>query len=102
MGMRPRILGTLTLLQKTALAAATVAATEVAVNAATHAMVSHPLLRHLAGDVACAARSRGGLFAAAARVGAYGPKFSFQSFFVGQAQSNRHTTSEGIGVIKSS
>ena len=54
MGMRPRILGTLTLLQKTALAAATVAATEVAVNAATHAMVSHPLLRHLAGDVACA------------------------------------------------
>jgi putative membrane protein len=51
-GMRPAILGTLALLQKTALAAATVAATEVAVNAATHAMVSHPLLRHLAGDVA--------------------------------------------------
>jgi putative membrane protein len=38
-GMRPGILGTLALLQKTALAAATVAATEVAVNAATHAMV---------------------------------------------------------------
>ena len=51
-GMRPGILGTLALLQKTALAAATVAAAEVAVNAATHAMVSHPLLRHLAGDVA--------------------------------------------------
>lgn len=51
-GMRPGTLGTLALLQKTALAAATVAATEVAVNAATHAMVSHPLLRHLAGDVA--------------------------------------------------
>ncbi len=51
-GMRPGILGTLALLQKTALAAATVAATEVAVNAATHAMISHPLLRHLAGDVA--------------------------------------------------
>ncbi len=51
-GMRPGILGTLALLQKTASAAATVAATEVAVNAATHAMVSHPLLRHLAGDVA--------------------------------------------------
>jgi len=51
-GMRPWILGTLALLQKTALAAVTVAATEVAVNAATHAMVSHPLLRHLAGDVA--------------------------------------------------
>ena len=51
-GMRPGILGTLSLLQKTALAAATVAATEIAVNAATHAMVSHPLLRHLAGDVA--------------------------------------------------
>jgi putative membrane protein len=51
-GMRPGILGTLALLQKTALAAATVAAAEVAVTAATHAMVSHPLLRHLAGDVA--------------------------------------------------
>jgi putative membrane protein len=51
-GMRPGILGTLALLQRTALAAASVAATEVAVNAATHAMVSHPLLRHLAGDVA--------------------------------------------------
>ena len=51
-GMRPGVMGTLSLLQKTALAAATVAATEIAVNAATHAMVSHPLLRHLAGDVA--------------------------------------------------
>jgi hypothetical protein len=46
------MLGTLALLWRTALAAATVAATEIAVNAATHAMVSHPLLRHLAGDVA--------------------------------------------------
>jgi putative membrane protein len=51
-GMRPGVLGTLALLQKTALAAATVAATEMAVNAATHAMIAHPLLRHLAGDVA--------------------------------------------------
>lgn len=40
------------MLQKTALNAATVAATEFAVNAATHAVVSHPLLRHLAGDIA--------------------------------------------------
>jgi putative membrane protein len=51
-GMRPGILGTLVLLQKTALAAATVAAVEIAVNTATHAMIAHPLLRHLAGDVA--------------------------------------------------
>jgi putative membrane protein len=51
-GMRPGLLGTLALLRRTALAAATVAATEIAVNAATHAVVSHPLLRHLAGDVA--------------------------------------------------
>lgn len=51
-GMRPGILGTVALLQKTALAAAAVAATEFAVNAATHAVLSHPLLRHLAGDVA--------------------------------------------------
>jgi uncharacterized membrane protein YcjF (UPF0283 family) len=51
-GMRPGLMGTLALLQKTALAAATVAAAEIAVNAATHAMVSHPLLRHLVGDAA--------------------------------------------------
>ena len=51
-GMRPGILGTMALLRKTALAAATVAATEFAVNAATHAVVSHPLLRHLVGDIA--------------------------------------------------
>jgi uncharacterized membrane protein YcjF (UPF0283 family) len=51
-GMRPGMLRTLALLQKTALAAATVAAAKIAVNAATHAMMSHPLLRQLAGDVA--------------------------------------------------
>jgi len=51
-GMRPGVWGTITLLQKTALAAASVAATEFAVNAATHAVVSHPILRHLAGEIA--------------------------------------------------
>ncbi len=51
-GMRPGLFGTLVLLQKTALAAATVAATEMAVNAVTHAVIAHPLLRHVAGDVA--------------------------------------------------
>jgi len=51
-GMRPGVLGTVALLKKTALAAASVAATEIAVNAATHAVVSHPILRHLAGEVA--------------------------------------------------
>jgi putative membrane protein len=51
-GMRPGVLGTVALLQKTALAAASVAVTEITVNAATHAVVSHPILRHLAGDVA--------------------------------------------------
>lgn len=51
-GMRPGLLGTLALLQKTALAAAAVAATEMAVNAATHAIITHPLLRQLVGDVA--------------------------------------------------
>ena len=51
-GMRPGIVGTLALLQKTAMAAATVAATEMAVNVATHSIIAHPLLRHVAGDVA--------------------------------------------------
>ena len=51
-GMRPGLAGALLLLQRTALAAASVAATQFAVNAAAHAVVSHPLLRHLLGDVA--------------------------------------------------
>jgi putative membrane protein len=51
-GMRPGLLGTLVLLQRTALSAATVAGTELAVNAAAHAVISHPLLRHLVGEVA--------------------------------------------------
>ncbi|MEO9188841.1 MAG: DUF697 domain-containing protein [Acetobacteraceae bacterium] len=51
-GMRPGVAGTLALLQRTAIAAASVAATQFAVNAAAHAVVSHPLLRHLLGDVA--------------------------------------------------
>jgi len=51
-GMRPGVWGTLALLRKTALAATSVAVTEIAVNAATHAVVSHPILRHLAGDIA--------------------------------------------------
>ncbi len=51
-GMRPGVLGSVVLLRQTALAAASVAATEIAINAATHAVVSHPILRHLAGDIA--------------------------------------------------
>ena len=67
-------MGTLSLIQKTALAAATVAAAETAVNAATHAMVSHPLLRHVAGDAAGAgvAARRMTVLARAATV-AYSP-----------------------------
>lgn len=51
-GMRPGLAGTLVLLQRTAIAAASVAATQFAVNAAAHAVISHPLLRHVLGDVA--------------------------------------------------
>ena len=51
-GMRPGLLGTLALLRRTALAAASVAATEMAVNAAAHALLNHPLLTRLLGDVA--------------------------------------------------
>jgi putative membrane protein len=51
-GLRPGFSGTLALLQRTALAAASVAATQLAVNTAAHAVVSHPVLRHLRGDVA--------------------------------------------------
>jgi putative membrane protein len=51
-GLRPGLTGTLALLQRTANAAASVAATQLAVNAAAHAVVSHPFLRHVLGDVA--------------------------------------------------
>ena len=51
-GMRPGLTGTLALLQRTAISAASVAATQLAVNAAAHAVVSHPVLRHVLGDVA--------------------------------------------------
>jgi putative membrane protein len=51
-GLRPGLLGTLALLRRTALAAATVAAADVAIDAVTRAALSNPLLQHLAGDVA--------------------------------------------------
>ena len=51
-GLRPGLVGTLVLLRRTALSAAGVAAAEVAINSATRAVLSNPLLQHLAGDVA--------------------------------------------------
>jgi putative membrane protein len=51
-GMRPGLFGTLALLRRTALAAASVAVTEAAVNTAAHALLNHPLLTRLLGDVA--------------------------------------------------
>lgn len=51
-GLRPGTLGTLALLRRTATAAASVAATELAVNAAAHAVLSNKLLQHVLGDVA--------------------------------------------------
>ncbi len=51
-GVRPGTLGTLSLLRRTANAAATVGAAEFAGNAAAHAILSNPLLAHLAGEVA--------------------------------------------------
>ncbi len=53
-GLRPGLFGTLALLRRTALSAAAVAATEIAVNAAMHALTTNPLLRHLVGDAAAA------------------------------------------------
>jgi putative membrane protein len=51
-GLRPGLFGTLALLRRTALSAAGVAAADVAINSATRAVLSNPLLQHLAGDVA--------------------------------------------------
>ncbi len=51
-GLRPGLFGTLALLRRTALAAASVAAAEMAVNAAAHGLLNHPLLAKVLGDVA--------------------------------------------------
>ncbi len=51
-GLRPSVLGTLSLLRRTALAAGATAVTEVAMNTAAHAVLSTPLLAHLAGEMA--------------------------------------------------
>ena len=51
-GFRPGLFASLALVRRTALSAATVAGSEMAANAAAHALVSNPLLQHLAGDMA--------------------------------------------------
>jgi putative membrane protein len=51
-GLRPGLLATLALLRRTALSALGVAATELAVNSAAHALLSNPLLGHVLGDMA--------------------------------------------------
>jgi uncharacterized membrane protein YcjF (UPF0283 family) len=51
-GLRPGLLGTLSLLRRVALTAAAVMATDFAANALARAVLSNPLLEHLAGDVA--------------------------------------------------
>jgi uncharacterized membrane protein YcjF (UPF0283 family) len=51
-GLRPGLLATVSLLRRTALSAAMVVSTDLAVSAALQAVATHPLLRHVAGDVA--------------------------------------------------
>lgn len=51
-GVRPGLLATVGLLRRTALSASLVGTAELAVNAATHALLSSPLLAHALGDVA--------------------------------------------------
>ncbi len=51
-GMRPGLLGTLGLLRRSVLSAGLVAGSEAAINAATHALLSNPLLGHALGEMA--------------------------------------------------
>lgn len=51
-GLRPGTLGTLALLRRTVLSAAGVMGADLAVDTLARAMISNPLLQHLAGDVA--------------------------------------------------
>jgi uncharacterized membrane protein YcjF (UPF0283 family) len=51
-GLRPGLLGTLALLRRTLLSAASVAALDLAANTLSRALLSNPLLAHVTGDVA--------------------------------------------------
>ncbi len=51
-GLRPGLLATLGLLRRTAMSAGAVVGMEVAANTAAHALLSSPLLQHLAGEMA--------------------------------------------------
>jgi putative membrane protein len=51
-GLRPGLFGTLALLRRTAMSAGAVAGAEMAANAAAHAVLSSPLLQHVAGEMA--------------------------------------------------
>ena len=51
-GMRPGVFATMGLLRRTALSAGAVAGIEVATNTAAHALLSSPLLQHVAGEMA--------------------------------------------------
>jgi uncharacterized membrane protein YcjF (UPF0283 family) len=64
-GLRPGTIGTLALLRRAIFSAAALVTTDVAINTALGAVTSHPLLRHIAGDVAGAGVAARRLFLAA-------------------------------------
>jgi uncharacterized membrane protein YcjF (UPF0283 family) len=64
-GLRPGTIGTLALLRRSVFSAAALVTTDVAVNTALGAVTSHPLLRHIAGDMAGAGVAARRLFLAA-------------------------------------
>jgi putative membrane protein len=51
-GLRPGLFGTMALLRRTVMAAGAVAGTEMAANAAAHALLSSPMLQTVAGEMA--------------------------------------------------
>jgi putative membrane protein len=51
-GLRPGLFGTVALVRRTAMSAGAVAGSEMAANAAAHALLSSPVLQHLAGEMA--------------------------------------------------
>ena len=51
-GLKPGFLATVGLLRRTALSAGAVAGMEIAANTAAHALLSNPLLQHVAGEMA--------------------------------------------------
>ena len=88
-GMRPGLLGTLGLLRRSVLSAGLVAGSEVAINAAAHALLSNPLLTHALGKWRGRGSLPGGWYCSAAPLRLRAARCRLE----GRSQSSTNTAS---------